>query len=46
MNKYEEIARDIYNDIASGKYEPGSQLALERKCVFNMVLAESLLKEL
>ena len=34
MNKYEEIARDIYNDIASGKYEPGSQLALEKEmCV-------------
>ena len=31
MNKYEEIARDIYNDIASGKYEPGSQLALEKE---------------
>ena len=31
MNKYEQIARDIYNDIASGKYEPGSQLALEKE---------------
>ena len=31
MNKYEEIAKDIYNDIASGKYEPGSQLALEKE---------------
>lgn len=34
MNKYERIARDIYNDIVSGKYEPGSQLALEKEmCV-------------
>lgn len=31
MNKYEQIAQDIYNDIASGKYEPGSQLALEKE---------------
>ena len=31
MNKYELIAQDIYNDIASGKYEPGSQLALEKE---------------
>ena len=31
MNKYEQIAQDIYNDIANGKYEPGSQLALEKE---------------
>lgn len=31
MNKYEEIAQDIYKDIANGKYEPGSQLALEKE---------------
>lgn len=30
MKKYEEIAQDIYKDIASGKYKPGSQLAFEK----------------